>query len=80
MKLQKLRRPSREVLESLKKFEPGSKGRVAAIEPEGGEYFLGKTVLETFHKARKKYPKATFYFIRIGYPAVDFHKGTLKKL
>jgi len=80
MKLQELKRPSRETLEGLKKIEQSSKGRVAAIKPESGEYFLGKTALEAFHKARKKYPKATFYFIRIGYPAVDFHKGTLKKL
>jgi len=80
MRLQKLRRPSKEAFESLKKFGRDFKGKIAAIEPESGEYFLGKTALEAFHKARKKYPKAMFYFIRIGYPAVDFHKGGFKKL
>jgi len=63
VKLQKLRRRSKDALESLKKFGPGFKGGVAAIEPDGEEYFLGKTVLETFHKeSKKRIPKRDVLF------------------
>jgi len=79
MRIQKIKRPSKDVLEKLKGLEAKYKGGIAAIEPETGEYFLGKTVLEAFNKAHKVYPKSLFYFVRIGYPAVHWHKGGLRK-
>lgn len=79
MKIQQIKRPSKDVLEKLKDLEAEYKGRIVAIEPDTSEYFLGKTVLEAFDKAHKVYPESLFYFVRIGYPAVHWHKGGLRK-
>ncbi len=80
MKTAEIKRPSGEVLEKLKQLEPTHKGMIAAIEPDTGVYFLGKTVLEAFKKARQHCPKSLFYFVRIGYPAVDWHHGGFRKV
>ncbi|HHT9125363.1 MAG TPA: hypothetical protein ACFYD6_06025 [Candidatus Brocadiia bacterium] len=48
---------------------------IAAIEPETGDWFLGKNVLEALEKGRKKYPQGSFYFVRIGYPSAHILKG-----
>ena len=50
------------------------------IEPETGEYFLGKTLTEAIKKAKEKYPGKVFYSIRIGYTFVHEHKGGIKRL
>jgi len=52
------------------KLERKHKGRIVAIDVESGDYFLGKTVLESIEKGRKKHPGKIFYAVRIGYPAV----------
>ncbi|MFQ6057842.1 MAG: hypothetical protein ACE5MB_03045 [Anaerolineae bacterium] len=44
-------------------------GDFIVIEPESGDYFLGKTMDEAEEKARAKYPEGLFYFARIGYRA-----------
>jgi hypothetical protein len=78
MKLPKVKRPSKEVLakvHSLKK----EKGKIAVIEPDSGEYFLGKTLLEALKKAEAKYPNKIFYAIRIGYPFAHQLKGGIRK-
>ena len=49
MKIPKVKKPSKEVLakvHSLKK----EKGKIAVIEPDSGDYFLGKTLLEALNK------------------------------
>ncbi len=78
MKIPKVKRPSKEVLakvHSLKK----EKGMIAVIEPDSGEYFLGKTLLEALKKAEAQYPNKIFYSIRIGYPfAHQLKEGTRK--
>jgi hypothetical protein len=51
-------------------LEPEHKGDIAAIEPESGDYFLGKSVIEAIDKAREKYPDKVFHVVRIGYPVV----------
>ncbi len=51
-------------------LEPDHKGDIAAIEPESGDYFLGKSVIEAIDKAREKYPDKVFHVVRIGYPVV----------
>lgn len=58
-----------------KKLEKTEKGRIAAIEVESGEIFLGDSVIDAGLKARAKYPHKIFYFKRIGYPAVHSLKG-----
>ncbi len=38
-----------------------------AIEPESGEYFLGKTLSEATKSARKHYPNRLTHAMRIGH-------------
>lgn len=74
-----VRRPSRRVLARLKEWEPQYRGQVAAIEMESEEIFLGKDVVEATLKGWEKYPGRTFYFVRVGYPAVHSRRGGLRK-
>jgi hypothetical protein len=46
------------------------KGRIIAIDPKTGKYFLGKDELEVALKAKKKFPGTLFSVFRIGYPTV----------
>ena len=39
------------------------------------EIFVGKDVVEATLKGWKKYPKKSFYFVRIGYPAVHRYRA-----
>ncbi len=72
-------KPSGTVIKQLQELSPQMDGKVAAIEPNSGKWFIGDTVIEAAKKGRRKHPKAVFYFIRIGYPAVDFQSGGLLK-
>lgn len=78
MKTHEVKRPSPEVLKNLEALEAQYKGMIAAVYPESGEYFLGKTLIEAVEAAREKYPQKTFYFIRIGYPYAHEHRGILR--
>jgi hypothetical protein len=51
------------------------RGKLAAIEPRSGDYFLADDLLTAVHLGREKYPGAIFYVIRIGYPAAHVHHG-----
>lgn len=44
------------------------------IEPESGEYFLGRTVSEATQKARAVYPHRRSHIMRVGHRAA-FHIG-----
>jgi hypothetical protein len=74
-----IRRPSQLVLARLSKLARTQKGRIAAIEMGSQEIFVGKDVVEATLKGWKKYPGQSFYFVRIGYPAVHRHRGGLRK-
>jgi hypothetical protein len=79
MKIPKVKKPSQKILakvHSLKK----EKGKIAVIEPDSGEYFLGKTLLEALNKAEAKYPNKIFYSIRIGYPFAHQLNGAIRKV
>lgn len=78
MKIPEVKRPSPEALKNLKALEEKYKGMIAAIYPESGEYFLGKTLIEAVEAARERYPQKTFYFVRIGYPYAHEHRGVLR--
>lgn len=56
------------------------KGTIAVIEPESGDYFLGRTLTEALKKAKRKYPGKVFYSIRIGYTFVHEHKGGMRRI
>jgi len=79
MKIPGVKKPSKEVLKRVHSLR-GKKGMLAMIEPETGEYFLGKTTLEALKKAKKKYPDKIFYCIRIGSPFAHEHKGGIRKI
>ena len=74
-----VRRPSHQVFEKLRGWEPRHKGKIAAIDMESEEIFLGKDVVEATLTGWKKYPGRPFYFVRIGYPTVHGRHGGLKK-
>ena len=50
------------------------KGKIAAVEPKSGKWFVGNTVLEAIKKARAMFPDNIFYILRIGYKVA----GTMK--
>ena len=74
-----IRRPSQLVLARLSKLAPTQKGQIAAIEMASQEIFVGKDVVEATLKGWNKYPSQSFYFVRIGYPAVHRHRGGLRR-
>jgi hypothetical protein len=74
-----VKRPSEEVLARVHSLTE-KKGMLAMIEPETGEWFLGKTTLEVLKKAKEKYPDKIFYCIRVGSPFAHEHKGGIKKI
>lgn len=78
MKISEAKRPSEEVLARIHALK-GKKGIIAVIEPETGDYFLGKTLTEALKKAKRDYPGKVFYSIRIGYNFVHEHKGGIKR-
>lgn len=79
MEIPRVKRPSKEILSQIQALKK-EKGMIAAIEPETGDWFLGKNVMEALKNARLKYPEGTFYFVRIGYPSAHVHKGGIKRV
>jgi len=56
-------------------------GYIAAVDPQTGEIFYGKTVAEAAKEGRKRKnePKAVFFFVRVGYPSVHVLKTVDQK-
>ena len=79
MKIPKVKRPSKELLGKIQALNK-KKGEVAVIDPDSGEYFLGKTLTEAIKRAKSKYPDNIFYSVRIGSSFVHEHKGGMRKL
>lgn len=50
-------------------LEPEHIDEFVAIEPESGDYFLGKTLSEAAAAARKSYPDRLTHVIRVGHRA-----------
>lgn len=75
-----LKMPSKALLKKIETVEAKHKGKVVAIDPESGDYFLGTKILTAVEKGRKKHPNAIFYCIRIGYPGVYQHRGGFREL
>lgn len=49
-----------------------------AIEPQSGDYFLGRTLSEALGAARKTYPKRLSHVLRIGHRAA-IHLGAVTR-
>lgn len=55
------------------------KGKLAAIEPRSGDYFLGDDLLQAVNRARQKHPGLIFYVVRIGHETAYVHHGGFSK-
>jgi hypothetical protein len=51
-----------------KSLEATHQDSFVAIEPDSGEYFLGRTLSEASAEARKVYPDRRTYVLRVGHP------------
>jgi hypothetical protein len=49
-------------------LEPDYTGMFAAIEPDSGDYFLGKRMAEALDNAKAKHPDKLVYLVRVGFP------------
>jgi len=79
MEISKVKRPSESVLVKIHQLKE-QKGKIAVIDPETGDYFIGRSLTEALAKGKKKYPHKVFYSIRIGSSFVHEHKGGIRKL
>lgn len=75
-----LKKPSKALIKQIEAQEAKHKGMVAAIDPDTGNYFLGKDTIDAVEKGRKKLPNAVFYCIRVGYPGVYRLGGRFQKV
>ena len=58
---------AKEVFERIKGELEGQEG-IVAIEPESGDYFVGKTLGKANDAAFQKYPDKWLYFVRLDNP------------
>jgi hypothetical protein len=59
-------------------LEPNHLGEFVAIEPQSGDYFLGKTLNEATRAARATYPSRLTHAMRIGHKAA-LHFGLSRR-
>ena len=74
----KLSSKAEEVVKRLIDFKDSDKvGYIAAVDPQTGETFYGKSEVEAAKEGRraKNDPKAVFFFVRVGYPSVHVLKS-----
>jgi hypothetical protein len=63
------------------KLEAEHRDEFVAIEPESGDYFLGRTLSDAVWEAYRAYPERQTYVMRIGWPVaveavgVDVYDG-----
>lgn len=50
------------------------RGKIAAIEARSGDYFLGDNTMEALQMARRRYPRAIFYIVRVGRRTAHVHR------
>ena len=61
-----------DLYENIKNRLKGKEGKIVAIDPDSGDYFVGEDILEACAKGRRKHPGKEFFFHRIGAKAT-FH-------
>lgn len=74
----KLSNQAKEIVNRLIGSKDSEKvGYIAAVDPQTGEVYYGKNVVEASKEGRriKNNPKAVFFFVRVGYPSVDVLKS-----
>ncbi|MBI1972519.1 hypothetical protein HYS50_00765 [Candidatus Woesearchaeota archaeon] len=55
-----------EIYESIHNKLKGQEGKIVAIDPDTGDYFIGSDTLEACDFGKKKYPHKQFYLKRVG--------------
>lgn len=76
----KLSNQAKQIADSLIDLKDSEKaGYIVAIEPDTGEVFYGKSVVEAAKEGRrvKNNPNAVFFFVRVGYPSVQVLKSVV---
>ena len=73
-------RVAKEVVDRINRVEARHKGQLVAIEPETGDYFISRTAIEAFRKARKKHPDKAYVFKRIGFRWTHRQVGGLMRV
>ncbi len=63
-------KPRKKVLAKLRELEATHEGWIAAVEPQSGELFVGRDILNALNKAEKAFPDRVFDIYRIGYKVV----------
>lgn len=64
---------TKELFENInKKLLDKYMGKIIAIDPDTGDYFIGDSELDAYKKAIKKYPKQQFVFKRVGFKSTHF--------
>jgi len=59
---------AKDIYERIKpQLLPQYKGWMIAIEPESGDFAVGKTITEARIELQKRHPGKVFFFMRIGY-------------
>jgi hypothetical protein len=62
-------RKAKAIYETIRdEMEANYKGKIVAIDPETGDYFIGNSGIEAGDKAREKYPDKIFFLVRVGSP------------
>lgn len=56
------------------------KGRIAAIEPRSGEYFIADSTMAALDLARAAQPDAIFYIVRIGHKTAHVHRTPNRRI
>jgi hypothetical protein len=69
-------RPETAVLKRVQRLRR-HKGKIAAIEPRSGDYFIADDLLTAVRLGRQKYPGAIFYVVRVGDEAAYVHHPRL---
>jgi len=58
------------------KLEAAHRGELVAIEPDSGEFFLGKTLSEAIQASRAAHPDRLAFAMRVGHDAA-VHIGVM---
>ena len=56
------------------------KGKIAAIEPRSGDYFLADSTMDALQLARRSHPDAIFYIVRIGHRTAHVHHSPNRRI
>ncbi|HVN84543.1 MAG TPA: hypothetical protein VMW17_06840 [Candidatus Binatia bacterium] len=56
------------------------KGKIAAIEPQSGDYFLADNTMAALQLARQRHPDAVFYIVRVGHRTAHVHHSPNRRI